>query len=48
MKQWRITDPQLLKTLQYKQQKREEVRRKEMEKNLTAAERYERFKRGNK
>ena len=37
--QWVITDPRLLKTLQYKQQKKAQVRRKEQQKLMTAAER---------
>ncbi len=37
--QWGITDPRLLKTLQYKQQKKAQVRRKEQQKLMTAAER---------
>ena len=39
MKEWRISDPRLLKTLQYKQQKRMAARKKEEDKLLTAAER---------
>ena len=45
MKEWRIKDPRVLKALQYKQAKRDQMKRKEIEKNMTAAERYERFKR---
>lgn len=37
--QWGITDPRLIKTLQYKQQKKAEVVRKEMEKYMTPDER---------
>ena len=44
MKEWRIKDPKVLKALQFKQAKKDEMKRKEMEKNMTAAERYERFK----
>lgn len=37
--QWGITDPRLLKTLQYKQQKKAQVRRKQLDKLMTADER---------
>jgi hypothetical protein len=46
MKEWRIKDPRVLKALQYKQQKRDKARKEELDKNMTAAERYERFKKG--
>lgn len=48
MKEWRITDPRLLKTLQYKQQKRMAARKKEEDKLMSAGERLERFRRGGK
>ena len=46
MKEWRIKDPRVAKALQYKQAKKDKMKREQMEKNLTATERYERFKRG--
>ena len=46
MQEWRIKDPKVLKALQFKQAKKDRMRREELEKNLTAAERLERFRRG--
>lgn len=46
MREWKIKDPRVLKALQFKQQKKQQMKKKEIQKNMTAAQRYERFKRG--
>lgn len=37
MREWRIKDPKVLKALQFKQQKKDQMKKKELEKNMTAA-----------
>ena len=44
MKEWGFENPASLEALRWKKKKKEEMKRKEAEQNMTAAQRFEKFK----
>ena len=45
MEEWGFKNPETVVAMQLKAEKKRKTRQKELEKNMTAAQRYERFKR---